>query len=149
MIPQPERDLPIDLAGGLDCRLADGDGDGWRYARMPSDADMHVRGAAGFDETAQAMLGCGFAQALGMERDAVLRAAQSGKAEGAVWVTMDSACYFEELLSLLVDIYYAHPLALEEIGYVGMADGHGWQAIGLNERDAHEPLSRVARRGAA
>jgi hypothetical protein len=30
-----------------------------------------------------------------------------------------------------------------------MADGHGWQAIGLDERDAHEPLARIAQKGAA
>lgn len=149
LIPQPERERPINLAGALDCRLSKGGGDGWRYAKMPSDPDMHVKGAAGLDQTAQAMFGCGFAQALGVERDAVLRAVQSGKAPGEVWAEMDAACYFEELLALIVDIYYAHPLALEEIGYVGMADAHGWQAIGLDERDAHEPMVSTARRGVA
>lgn len=149
LIPQPERERPIDLAGALDCRLAEGEGDGWRYARMPRDPDMHVMGAAGLDQSAQALFGCGFAQALGIERDAVLGAVQSGEAVGAIWAELDAACYFEELLALLVDIYYAHPLSLEEIGYVGMADGHGWQAIGLGEREAHEPLPFPGRRGAA
>ena len=149
LIPQRERERPIDLAGALDCRLADGQGDGWRYAKMPPDADMHAKGAAGLDQASQAMFGCGFAQALCVERNAVLRAVQSGRAAGAVWAEMDAACYFEELLALLVDIYYAHPLALEEIGYVGMADAHGWQAIGLDEREAHEPMVSTVQRGAA
>jgi hypothetical protein len=149
LIPQPERERPIDLAALLDERLAGGEGDGWRYARMPAGAEMHARGAVGLDQTAQEMFGCGFAQALSPERDAVLHAVQSGRALGEVWREMDPACYFEELLALLVDIYYAQPLALEEIGYVGMADGHGWQAIGLDERDAHEPLARIAQKGAA
>ena len=149
LIPQPERDRPIDLAGQLDARLADGEGDGWRYAKMPADHRMHAAGTTGLDQAAQAMFGCGFAQAVAAERDAVLRAVQRGNAPGQVWVEMDSACYFEELLALVVDIYYAHPLALEEIGCVSMADGHGWQAIGLDEREAHEPLPDVAQRGAA
>lgn len=62
---------------------------------------------------------------------------------------MDAALYFEELLALVVDIYYAHPLASEEIGYTGMADAHGWQAIGLDERETHEPVSVTGQRGAA
>ncbi len=149
LIPQPERRRPIDLAGELDERIADGTGDGWRYAKMPQDPDMHARGAVGLDQTAQAMFGCVFTQALDSQREAVLHAVQSGEAVGEVWQEMDAACYFEELLALLVDIYYAHPLALEEIGYVGMADGHGWQAIGLDEREAHEPLAGAVQKGDA
>ena len=149
LIPQRERDRPVDLAGALDARLADGDGDGWRYAKMPPDRIMHAKGAVGLDQTAQAMFGCGFSQALAADRDAVLRAVQSGTAPGEIWQEMDAACYFEELLALLVDIYYAHPLALEEIGYAGMADGHGWQAIGLDEHEAHEPLAAAPQKGAA
>jgi len=148
LIPQPERERPIDLAAELDARLADGTGDGWRYAKMPPDREMHSLGVAGFDESAQSMFGCGFAALAGADQDSVLRAVQSGKAQGQPWAAMDSACYFEELLALLVDIYYAHPLALEEIGFAGMADGHGWQAIGLDEREAHEPLVEAAHEGA-
>jgi hypothetical protein len=62
---------------------------------------------------------------------------------------MDGALYFEELLALVVDVYYAHPLASEEIGYIGMADAHGWQAIGLDQRETHEPVSVTEHRGAA
>jgi hypothetical protein len=147
MVPQQDRNQPIDLAGLLDARLADGAGDGWRYAKMPPDPEMHQLGAAGFDQSAQAMFGCGFVQSLADQRDAVLRAVQEGAAAGEVWERMDAACYFEELLALLVDIYYSQPIAHEEIGYVGMADGHGWQAIGLNEREAHEPMAGASERG--
>lgn len=149
LIPQPGRARPIDLVGELDARLADGAGDGWRYARMPSDAAMHAAGAAGLDQSALAMFAGVFCSLPGAERDAVLRAVQSAEAAGEVWAQMDAACYFEELLALVVDIYYAHPLALEEIGYVGMADAHGWQAVGLDEREAHEPIFSTVRRGAA
>jgi hypothetical protein len=149
LIPQPDRVPPVDLAGELDARLAVGAGDGWRYAKMPTDALMHAMGAAGLDQTAYAMFGNGLAALRGADRDAVLRAVQVGEAAGGLWAQMDPACYFEELLAQLVDIYYAHPLALEEIGYVGMADAHGWQAIGLDEREAHEPMVSTVQRGAA
>jgi hypothetical protein len=149
LIPQPRRERPIDLAGGLDARLASGAGDGWRYAKMPADGEMYALGALGLEQCARATFAQGFAELPGAEQDAVLLAVQSGKAEGAIWAEMDPVCYFEELLAILVDIYYAHPLALEEIGYAGMADAHGWQAIGLDERESHEPSPAVVERGAA
>jgi hypothetical protein len=149
LIPQPERPRPIDVAGELDARLAKGAGDGWRYAAMPSDAEMHEAGIAGIEQASVALFGRGFIHLSEPEQDAVLLAIQRGAAAGSVWAAMDGALYFEELLALVVDIYYAHPLASEEIGCVSMADGHGWQAIGLDEREAHEPVSAAEHRGAA
>ena len=43
------------------------------------------------------------------------------------------------MLAELTETYYAHPLAQEEIGYVGMADLPAWTKIGLNEREEREP----------
>jgi hypothetical protein len=149
LIPQRERPPPIDVAGALDTRLAHGGGDGWRYAAMPTDSEMHVAGIAGIEQASSALFGRGFTHLSEPEQDAVLLAVQRGAAAGSVWAAMDAALYFEELLALVVDIYYAHPLASEEIGCVSMADGHGWQAIGLDQREAHEPMSATEQRGAA
>lgn len=146
LIPQPERPRPIDLCGTLDTRLAalqpqGGDGDGWRFAAMPPDRLMHAMGMDGIEQTAAAMFGHGFVRLLDADQDAVLSAVQAGAAPGPIWRAMDARLYFQELLALVTDIYYSHPLASEEIGYAGMADAHGWQAIGLDEREAHEPVS--------
>ena len=143
LIPQPERPRPIDLAGTLDTRLVEAGGDGWRYAIMPPDVDMHRAGLAGIEQAAVGMFGRDFTDLSEPEQDDVLRAVQRGAAEGGVWADMDPRRYFEELLAQVVDIYYSHPLGAEEIGYAGMADAHGWQAIGLDEREAHEPAATV------
>ncbi len=74
-------------------------------------------------------------------QDEVLVKVQSGNAAGKTWKQMPSRLFFEELLTLLTELYYSHPLAKEEIGEVAFADGKGWQNIGLNEHEAHEPLS--------
>ena len=141
LIPQPERERPVDIAGCLDDRLADGAGDGWRYVEMPLDRIAHQRGLRGFDETAQALHGGLFTDLDAESQDAVLRLVQAGKPPGATWRELPPSRFFEEFLAQVVDIYYAHPLAQEEIGYVGMADAHGWQAIGLDRRDLHEPVA--------
>ena len=141
LLAQPERPHLIDVCGTLDTRLARGEGDGWRFADMPPDADAHRNGLVGIEQVAMSIFGRAFTQLNEAEQDDVLRAIQHGTASTPVWVEMNSRRYFEELLAAVVDIYYAHPLASEEIGYAGMADAHGWQAIGLGQHEAHEPVA--------
>lgn len=148
LIPQPERgdDGMVDMAGAMDRNLAEGKGNGWRYASMPPDAEAYRAGLRGIDETAEAMFGAPFRSLDAARQDAVLAAIQAGNAPGPTWASMPANRFFEELLVLATESYYAHPLAQEEIGYAGMADAAGWRAIGLDEREAHEPapLGRAA-----
>jgi gluconate 2-dehydrogenase gamma chain len=155
LIPQPDRDQPIDLAGAIDQRLAAGKTDGWRYDTMPPDPEAFHRAMRGLDETARAMSndsrethsethsgmhpGMRFEMLDDSAQDAVLAAVQRGDAAGAVWRTMPSTRWFEELLTELVALYYSHPIAQDEIGYAGYADAHGWQLIGLDELESFEP----------
>lgn len=128
---------PIVLALALDQRLANGAGDGWRYNTMPPDSEAHRLGLQGIEATAQLSFGRAFTDLAAAEQDQVLQVIQQGVL-GAAW-QMPSQRYFEELLVDLTEAYYSHPLAQETIGYVGMADAQGWQAIGLNQLEAWEP----------
>lgn len=139
LIPQADRAEPVELAAALDERLAGGMCDGWRYASMPPDEDAYVRGLQGLDEDTQARFGADFVALDWAQQDEVLLAVQRGDAQGATWDTLPAERFFEELLAELCECYYSDPLTHEEIGYVGMADAHGWQAIELNQRAAHEP----------
>jgi hypothetical protein len=139
LVPQGERADPVDLAAALDERLAGGMCDGWRYASMPPDEDAYVRGLHGINEAAQARFGADFATLDEAQQDQVLLLVQRGDVQGTTWDTLPAARFFEELLAELCECYYSDPLTHEEIGYVGMADAHGWQAIALNQRAAHEP----------
>ncbi len=139
LIPQPEREQAIDLAGALDERLAAGKSDGWRYDQMPPDGEAHRRGLRGLDESAQALFATNFQQLDATRQDEVLLAVQRGEAHGETWRTLPARRFFEELLAELTEVYYSHPLAKEEIGDASMADAHGWQKISLDEHEAHEP----------
>jgi len=147
LIPQPDRERPIDLAGPIDQRLAAGMTNGWRYDTMPPDREAFRRAMRGLDETARTVSndqketdpGTRFEMLDGDAQDMVLEAAQRGDAAGATWKTMPSARWFEELLTELVTLYYSHPIAQDEIGYAGYADAHGWQLIGLDELESFEP----------
>ena len=141
LIPQPERGDGgmVDIAGAIDRELAEGKGNGWRYASLPPDGEAYEAGLRGVGKTARAMFGAPFRSLDPARQDAVLAAMQAGAAPGPTWASMPANRFFEELLVLATETYYAHPLAQEEIGYAGMADAAGWQAIGLDEREAHEP----------
>ena len=129
----------LDVAGQIDCALAEGKGDGWRYDAMPPDDEAWRLGLQGFDETASVLFNTSFTQIDGSQQDNVLRLVQQGEAPGTTWNTVPSALFFEELLALAAEICYAHPLVQESIGYAGMADAPGWQLTGLNQLEAREP----------
>ncbi len=145
LIPQPDRAEPVIIADSIDERLAHGKTNGWRYDTMPNDGDAFRLGLRGIDETAQTTYNQPFLTLTDAEQDTVLLSVQRGNSGlSAIWKQLPAARFFEELLAEVTEIYYAHPLAQEEIGYVGMADAisatpPGWVRIGLNERDPREP----------
>ncbi|MCI1190108.1 gluconate 2-dehydrogenase subunit 3 family protein [Hymenobacter sp. DH14] len=140
IFPQPDRpDQPIPLAPAVDQRLAEGRADGWRYDALPPDREAYRMGLGGIQEIAQAQFQTDFTALNAEQQDAVLQALASGTPPGTTWTTLDAGRFFEEMLAELTETYYAHPLAQEEIGYVGMADLPAWTKIGLNEKESREP----------
>jgi hypothetical protein len=130
LIPAPGVADAVDLAGALDAALAQGDGDGWRYADLPPDRALHSLGLDALDAAARRRFASGF-EALNAEaQDELLRAAADGRLDSGV-EDLDSARWFEELLVLLVELHFSHPLVQVAMGYDGMADAHGVQAVGL------------------
>ena len=122
----------------MEARLAEGKSDGWRYDSMPDDGAAMRAGLAGLDGASQALAGAPFADASPTVQDEVLTAAQAGTPPGPAW-PMPPQRFFEELLAEATEVFFAHPLAQERIGYVGFADRPGWTRIGLNEREDREP----------
>jgi gluconate 2-dehydrogenase gamma chain len=141
LLPQPERENPIPLAPALDQRLAEGRADGWRYDALPPDREAFRLGLGGIQETAHELFKADFLQLTTQQQDAVVQALADGQPPGSTWQQLNAGRFFEELLCELTETYYAHPLAQEEIGYVGMADLPGWMKIGLDEREEREPTS--------
>ncbi len=131
--------MSIDLAAAIDRRLASDEGDGWRYDALPTDREAYQRGLQGLDESALGIFNGRFAALDGPQQDQVLQALQRGDAPGAVWASLNARRYFEDLLAELTELYYSSPSAQDEIGYAGMADARGWQAIGLDQLESWEP----------
>ena len=139
LFPQPDRpEQPIALAPAVDQRLAEGRADGWRYDALPPDREAYRLGLGGIQEIAQSQFQADFTTLNTEQQDAVLQALASGTPPGTIWETLDAGRFFEEMLAELTETYYAHPLAQEEIGYVGLADLPAWTKIGLNEKEDRE-----------
>ena len=138
LLPQPERPVPIPLAPSVDQRLADGKSDGWRYDALPPDREAYRLGLGGIQEIALELYQADFEQLDASQQDAVIAALAGGNPPGQVWQTVPATRFFEEMLAELTEIYYAHPWAQDEIGYVGYADLPAWTKIGLNEKEPRE-----------
>jgi len=141
LIPQPDRTIPIDIAGEIDRRLTSSAGNGWRYDELPEDGTMYQLLLRGLNNLALERWTLPFAQVNEASQDEILANVQRGDVEGGVWNEIAAARGFEEVLAEAAEVFYAHPLAQEEIGYVGMADLPAWSAIGLDEREAREPAA--------
>ena len=126
---------PCFVASAIDRRLAAGAGDGWRYDALPPDGTAFRQALDGFAAEAHSQASS-FAQLDQPAQDALIAALKQAQPR-----------FFEELLAECVEIAYSHQLLQEEIGYAGMADARGWQAIGLNEREPWEPEPGVRGQG--
>lgn len=140
--PQPDRETPIALAPAVDARLLKGAADGWRYDSMPPDREAYRLGLGGINQAAEARFQQSFVELDADRQDQIMELLAAAEAPGGNWSQLPQDRFFEEMLAELTEIYYAHPLAQEEIGYVGMADVPGWQRIGLNELEPREPEER-------
>ncbi len=132
----PSEIVPLDFVPGeIDERLDKNTGNGWRYAKMPPDGEAFRRWLRGLNDIAEQKFDCDFQSLTIEKRNEILQFVRRGEINSEVWRDFNSRLFLEELLAEFAEIFYAHPLAQEEIGYIGFADAHGWQKIGLNEHD--------------
>jgi hypothetical protein len=136
-IPQ-EREEPVPIAAVIDADVASGRGNGTRYADMPPTPDAWRRGLASLDAEALARHGSGFAAIAPSEQDAILRDAARDALTGPHWNLPPKRFVCDLALTSIVKIYYAHPAAMNEIGFGGPASPRGYVRLGANRFDGWE-----------
>ena len=138
----PQDDRPpaerVPIAPWMDERLYAGEGDGYRYADMPDDAEAYRQGLTGFQETATILFDAPFTQLTSAQQDEVLRSVAGGSPPGATWKRLPARRFFQELMSDVISNYYAHPAAWAEVGFSGPASPRGHIRLGLGKRDPWE-----------
>ena len=118
-------------AAEFDERLANGKGNGWRYAELPEDGAA-IRLFIGAIAEAR------WAQSDAAARDEILSRARSGELE-TLSDQWPAKRFFGDLMAEVAEIYMSQPATQADAKYAGFADKPGWSEIKLNEKQAREP----------
>lgn len=141
ILPQPTDRAPIPMAAMLDATLHDNQTQGYRIAPLPYEGPAWKEGLKALNHSAHNIMGAAFHELSTTGQDALLTRAQKGDLQGAVWEPMSAQSFFTE--RVLVDVpamYYAHPIAWNEMGFGGPASPRGYVRMELNRRDPWEPI---------
>ncbi|MEE7492563.1 alpha/beta hydrolase [Methylobacterium oryzae CBMB20] len=153
VVPVPH----LDLAARLDRRLASGDGDGWRFAALPPDAEAYRAALRTLDAAARAASGRPYVALDAAGQDALLTLCE--RAELTVPESLGGRLdpdrmrfWFEDLRADATRLWLGHPAALARIGFSGIGAGGdrtgaiaddlpGFHAVGLDAPEPWEPRS--------
>jgi hypothetical protein len=129
IVPQPDRGEAekVPIVPWIDQKLFEDKRDGYRYEEMPPQREAWRLGLKGIDETAQALFeGKRYLDLDTLSRDVVLEHLSRGDAAGSTWKVLPAGRFFKDVLCITIaKIYYAHPLAWNEIGYNGPSSLRG------------------------
>lgn len=147
ILPQHDRDEAhmIPIVNGIDARLFENRTDGYRYEHMPPDREAHRLGLQGIDAIAQHLFNRPFIELAPLEQDRVLKTIHDAAppAGQAIWDRMPVQRYWMLLVQDVLEVYYAHPWAWDEIGFGGPAYPRGYMRL---ERGEPEPWEVDERR---
>ena len=122
----------IPVTNYIDEKLAGGTFDGYRYFDMPDDREAWRRVLEGLDEQARARGGGGetFAGASGQLQRAIVSDFSQAKLHGGIWNGLNVKHAFSLVMRYVVQAFYAHPWAWNEIGWGGPAYPRGYSRFG-------------------
>ncbi len=147
LLPQDDRDSEhrIPLLPFIDERLYSGRIDGYQYEDMPSDADAYHLGLRGIQAIAQALCGSPFEEASPHDQDRILKAIRDEEppAGEEIWRRVPPKPFWSLMLRDVIEVYYAHPWAWDEIGFGGPAYPRGYMRL---EGGKPEPWEKPERR---
>jgi hypothetical protein len=130
----------VPVAKMVDEKLAAGRLDGYRYADMPRDPDTWRLVLRGLDEVAASRYGRDtFAVCDAQAREAIIGDLAGGSLSGGVWDQLDVSRAFSVCMRAILEAFYSHPWAWNEIGYGGPAYPRGYMRLGpLGVREPRE-----------
>jgi hypothetical protein len=120
----------IPVLAYVDEKLAQGKRDGYRYFDMPDDGETWRRVAAGLDEEARRRGAERFALLRYEEQLEVCERFSDGRLHGGAWAELNVARAWSVCLRYLLEAFYSHPWAWNEIGFGGPAYPRGYSRFG-------------------
>lgn len=142
IVPQDDRDdaHKIPLINGIDERLYQNRGDGYRYESMPPDREAYHLGLQAIDAIAQHLHGRSFVECGPREQDHVLKTIHDGEPPAGqdIWDRMPTHRFWVLLVQDVLEQYYAHPWAWDEIGFGGPAYPRAYMRLENGEPEPWE-----------
>jgi hypothetical protein len=133
LLPQDDRDAvhKIPIVNVIDERLYSGRIDGYRFEDMPPDGEAFRLGLQGIEEVARQMHGRSFVDCGPLEQDQVVQTLhdENPPAGEEIWKRVPLDRFWMLLMGDVVDAYYAHPFAWDEIGFGGPAYPRGYMRL--------------------
>lgn len=124
----------------IDEKLAAGRLDGYQYEDMPDDRETWSLTLTGLDASASercahsSFAGCDLA-----EQEGILRAFADGELDGEAWERLNVSRAWSVCTRMMLEAFYSHPWAWNEIGFGGPAYPRGYMRLGpLATLEAHE-----------
>jgi Gluconate 2-dehydrogenase subunit 3 len=128
----------IEVLRHVDAKLRDGRLDGWQYADMPDDGETGRLVAQGLDDEARRRGADVFASAPHDVQRMICRSFAEGDLAGGVWDRLPVDRAWSVVMRMVLQAFYAHPWAWNEIGFGGPAYPRGYSRLGESVHEAWE-----------
>jgi hypothetical protein len=128
----------IPVLAYVDEKLGAGKRDGWQYYDLPDDGELWRLVARGLDEEARRLSFASFGEAPLDAQTGIVHRFSHADLHGGVWDTVNVARAWKVVLRYVVQAYYSHPWAWNEIGFGGPAYPRGYGAFGSPELGEEE-----------
>jgi hypothetical protein len=128
----------IPVMAYVDEKLHKGELDGYQYFDMPDDRETWRRVARGLDEEARRRGADRFALLSLDDQMDVMHAFDQGDLHGGAWDTLNVSRAWSVVTRHLLQQFYSHPWAWNEIGFGGPAYPRGYSRFGSPHLDTAE-----------
>lgn len=147
ILPQPaDRADPVPIAAMIDRKMARNQTDGTQKLPLPEMREAWRRGLGALDDESRLRFGAAFHELAAGRQDDVLSFVQTNEVRSPQWKDLPAKEFFStRILHDVVNAYYAHPTAWNEIGFGGPASPRGYVRLGFDMRDSWEAAERDGR----
>jgi hypothetical protein len=132
----------------LDARLHEGRTDGYRHASLPPDPELWRTLGRAFDEAARSQGAASFAAAPAELRESLVGTFSDGRLHApAALAGIDQGLAWQIAAGHMVEAFWSHPWAWNEMGFPGPAYPRGYVRLGPDEREHWEAFEEGPPRG--
>jgi Gluconate 2-dehydrogenase subunit 3 len=122
----------------LDARLHGGRSDGYRHVGLPDDRALWRLVARGLDEAAAREGSSSFDAVSPKLQERIVGALADASLQGGVWNEIDQKLAWSTVSGHMVDAFWSHPWAWNEMGFPGPAYPRGYARLGPDQREPWE-----------